>query len=210
MTQIGDARAKTTLRKDRRTCARPALAIGLAALGALGLACGRTDQNGAGPGPEPADGELSQAAADALGGALESYDAVRSLLAEDRQDGLAEAAATLARDLRAARRELPADDASFATDLDQAASAADRLDAASDLAESRTAFGEVSRHLLPVATADARLRAGRHLFECPMTKTFPRWLQASEEVANPYMGADMSTCGERAAWPEETPGSGGG
>ncbi|HUP23845.1 MAG TPA: hypothetical protein VNB06_12995 [Thermoanaerobaculia bacterium] len=201
----GRARALPRKRRIPERLVSVVLLIGVAA---LGLACGRAPERGAGAAAAPT--VLPQAALDAMDAALERYELARALLAQNRYDGLAETAAQLAGDLRSARASWPEGDEPLAPELDRAVAAAEKLGAARDIAGSRVAFGEVSRHVLALAAADPRLREGRHVFECPMTTTFPQWLQASEDVANPYMGAEMGSCGERAAWPEDAASAEGG
>ena len=71
---------------------------------------------------------------------------------------------------------------------------------AGDLESARAAFGELSRSLMAVAAADTRLIEGWRAFSCPMTSTFPKWMQAGDELQNPYMGRAMPSCGEEADW----------
>jgi hypothetical protein len=204
---------ETTLLERRRLSVRLAPKLVAIGLCALGLACDRAED-----GAETAASsvEIPRAAFDAVRAALDRYELARSLLALDAPEslaGVAEAATQLASDLRTAHGAWPASDVALVAELDEAATASAGLGehaAAGDVAASRVAFGEVSRHLLPVVAADARLRDGRFVFECPMTKTFPRWLQSSENVSNPYMGAGMASCGARAAWPEAAANTAGG
>ena len=70
------------------------------------------------------------------------------------------------------------------------------------LDQARNAFGEMSRHLIAAIAAEPDLAVGRFVFECEMAKGYPKWVQASETVANPYMGAAMPTCGVKSDWSE--------
>ena len=72
--------------------------------------------------------------------------------------------------------------------------------AAEGLPQAREAFGEVSRHLIALLSADPELARGRYVLECPMAKSYPKWVQQSETVSNPYMGPDMATCGVASEW----------
>jgi Cu(I)/Ag(I) efflux system membrane fusion protein len=132
--------------------------------------------------------------------AFESYEEARLLLSVDRVEGLAPPAHRLAASLGAA-------DAAFATAtgevahcLTEGTAAAERLAAATDLGAAREAFGEVSRYLLVLGAVDQRLAEGWHVFSCPMTPTFERWIQHPAELANPYMGVAMSSCGVPSVW----------
>jgi Cu(I)/Ag(I) efflux system membrane fusion protein len=85
--------------------------------------------------------------------------------------------------------------------LREARAAAGSLGEAADLAAARTAFGEVSRFLMAVAAADPELVEGLAAFSCPMVEDgFNKWFQDEDEMANPYMGEEMLTCGEAADW----------
>lgn len=68
------------------------------------------------------------------------------------------------------------------------------------LPQAREAFGEVSRDLIALLSADPDLAKGRYVFACPMAKSYPKWVQQSETVANPYMGPEMATCGVASEW----------
>lgn len=135
--------------------------------------------------------------------ALAAYEEARALLAADRMEGLDARARRLAAALRAADQAIEAagegDDARPL--LDEAARAADSLAGTGDLDTARAAFGEVSRFLMPVAAADAGLVEGLWPYECPMvTDGFGEWFQPGDDMANPYMGPEMLTCGVSDDW----------
>lgn len=189
-----------------------ALTLAVLLAGAAGTACTGGAQPVARAGSETLD--LPDETLQALGGALDRYEALRSKLAQDAPfDDLQPVAARLAADLAAARAAWPPATtgvlAELGDEIESAAAAAGMLADAGELLDSRRAFGEVSRHLLPAAAADARLRHGRHVFQCTMTETFALWMQADAETANPYLGAAMPTCGERVAWGEAANEAGG-
>lgn len=137
----------------------------------------------------------------ALRAGLAAYEEARALLTLDQLEGLAAAAAQLAGALRTARSTLAGPSSEVTNCLQQGIAAAERLGAAAEIAAARRAFGEVSRFIVALAGLDPRLRAGWHLFECPMTETFPLWLQQPEDLANPYMGPAMGSCGSAREWP---------
>ena len=85
---------------------------------------------------------------------------------------------------------------------DQLASSAEAAagKAGEGMAEARDAFGEISRHLIALISAEPELASGHHVFECPMAKGYPKWVQQSESVSNPYLGQEMATCGVASEW----------
>ena len=141
---------------------------------------------------------LTPAAEAALAQAMDSYDRLRALLAADRTDGLADPARALALSLRQAKAHVS--NPGEAHCLESAAEAADRITTARSLADTRSAFAEVNRWLLPFLAADPHLSAGRHAFTCSMAPGHPSWVQRSERPENPYLGRAMSTCGAPLAW----------
>ena len=152
--------------------------------------------------------QLPGPARDSLRTAFDAYAGAHELLAADRLDGLAARAQRIAQALAATQQALTADpESEVARCLQEGAEAARAMGAAKDLAAARGAFGEVSRFLLALAAADAELRAGWHVFECPMTETFPKWMQRSEQLSNPYMGKAMGTCGNPSDWTVPAPAS---
>ncbi len=77
--------------------------------------------------------------------------------------------------------------------------AAGAIGGASDLPAARLAFGELSKALIAnYATVGAP--DGVHVYYCPMTTTFPYWLQTESGLKNPYMGTMMPICGEGVAF----------
>jgi membrane fusion protein, copper/silver efflux system len=118
---------------------------------------------------------------------LAAYEHVRDRLAADDAPGVA----TPARALEAAAQ---------AAQLASLARHAAALAATSDLAAARDAFGEVSRDVVSLLAADQSLARGYHVFECPMVKGYRKWVQPSEEMANPYMGPKMLACGGETTW----------
>lgn len=151
--------------------------------------------------------ELPSAALGPLRTALAAYEEARALLAKDELEGLAPRANRLAQSLDLARQALPADVEHISRWLEEAAAAARSLGEAADLKQARQAFGEVSRFLVALAGADPRLTEGWQVFECPMTETFPKWMQPSDELENPYMGTAMPSCGTTTDWTVPRPQS---
>ncbi len=144
-----------------------------------------------------------------LDDALAAYEDARRMLAADELDGLPararRLAGTLALALQAA--EAVAEDERPNVDpaipfIAEARRAAEGLEsaAAEGLEPAREAFSEVSRFLMAVAAADPELVEGRFVYSCPMTGGFNKWMQAEEEMENPYMGTEMLTCGSEDDW----------
>jgi len=152
--------------------------------------------------------ELPEPALEALRTALVAYEEARDLLANDRLEGLSARAERAARSLDLAGQAFGAGaPTEVAHCLTEAAAAARALSAARDLVASRQAFGEVSRFVIALVGADSRLAEGLHVFECPMTDTFPKWIQPGAELENPYMGTAMASCGAAADWTVPMPTS---
>lgn len=129
---------------------------------------------------------------------LDAYELIRSRLANDEAvsaaefQNLAEAALAASQKYSAeAKKHLE----ELAASAESGASHADEgLDAG------REAFSEASKHLIALLSAKPALIRDRYVFECPMAKSYPKWVQQSETVSNPYMGAAMATCGEASDW----------
>lgn len=143
-------------------------------------------------GPLPA-GSLEYARA-----AFEATERMRVVLAKDSLEGLDTRAREVAGALRAVAGELKG--AEGTKGVEAGAEAAERLAEAKGVEEARVRFGEVSRVLVGLAEADARLREGWHIYQCPMEKGFNKWVQRTPGMANPYMGQKMLACGTEAEW----------
>jgi Cu(I)/Ag(I) efflux system membrane fusion protein len=148
---------------------------------------------------------LPEGALSALQNAYAAYEEVRALLARDQIQGVAVPSGLVARQLHAAHAALGNTAPEIAAPLGEAATAADRMAAATALADARREFAEVSRVLVAVGAADPRLQRGWHLFLCPMTKGYQKWFQRGEKLDNPYMGQAMLTCGSAAKWEADAP-----
>jgi Cu(I)/Ag(I) efflux system membrane fusion protein len=118
---------------------------------------------------------------------LAAYERVRALLAADEIKGVSEAARTL---------EASATSAKYTA----IASSATKLAAAADLDAARVAFADVSRDVVTLLATDKALAKGQHVFECPMVQGYRKWVQPSDEMANPYMGKKMLACGGESTW----------
>jgi hypothetical protein len=119
-----------------------------------------------------------------MGPLLEAYDDVQKKLAADDLAGAQAAAEKLSSSATAATK----------TDI---AGAADKIKSATDIGAARTAFGDVSKALITIVSADPNLQQGRYLFMCPMAKGYQKWVQTSDKLRNPYFGKEMLECGEQ-------------
>jgi len=179
-------------------------------VGRRGLSAARGAQTATTPQPPALPKvELPAPALTAIQRGLDAYERARATLAKDRLDGLATYGRDLGETLRAAAAGMGTTPKEVADCLEQAAKAADQLAAATNLEQARTHFGELSRFVIALVTADPRLRAGWHHFECSMAKGFGGWVQRSPDIDNPYMGPKMATCGTRESFeaPVTTPGA---
>lgn len=83
------------------------------------------------------------------------------------------------------------------TDIESAATTMAKADvSAAD--EVRKHFGEVSKTVIALLIAEPSLAAGHHTFRCDMAQGFPKWVQASANLQNPYMGQRMPKCGSKS------------
>jgi hypothetical protein len=107
---------------------------------------------------------------------LSGYETVRTALADDDLS----AARTAAQKLATAEVRLHhAAIANSAKDIAKA----------DDLAAARAAFKILSNETIALA----RQQKGYFILTCPMVQA--DWVQSTREVANPYLGRDMLTCG---------------
>jgi Cu(I)/Ag(I) efflux system membrane fusion protein len=126
---------------------------------------------------------------------LSEYLEIHAALAADETRGVEEAVRAiepLARKLRpeTATAEHAEHYANIPRDI---LAACDRLEEAKEIGSIRDAFAELSRPLSMWVTM-ARPK-GMSVMYCPMRKA--GWVQRGSEVANPYYGAKMSSCGEK-------------
>jgi len=171
---------------------RPAVLVACTAIGAAIFFSGCSKNREAAPEPSTLPSETGAR----IDEAIAAYDVVRGALAEDRGDVKAPAT-DLADAARLAAASAPD---TVRPSLEDLSSAAQRLAGLGnkDLRGAREAFGEVSRALIAVLSAEPSLQQGRQVYECPMAKGYKKWVQVSRGVSNPYMGSDMQQCGAEA------------
>ena len=125
---------------------------------------------------------------------FESYDQIRTKLANDSLQGMAELSVSLGTTaLRLEEAEKQKEDYSPCCDaLGQIARAADEVAASETLEQARLAFDALSK---PMIRYRERVAArGFTTIHCSMADA--SWLQRQgEQVGNPYMGSKMLRCG---------------
>jgi hypothetical protein len=126
------------------------------------------------------------AAADQL---LEQYFSIQRSLASDSVNGVAAAAAQIAKLSRQAAAARPEGKEQLAALAESAA----KLNA-SDLKSARNGFGDLSEKMIGYLKASKAKRNPPFQFYCTMAKK--NWLQPDNTVRNPYYGSSMPTCGE--------------
>lgn len=150
------------------------------------------------PAPAGAARPLDDAALRAVESAMEATATIGSLLAADQLSGLAEPAAAVDGALEPLAEAH--EDAELQAISAQARTAARALPKAADLTEARRHFGTLNEALFALAAGDPRLQAGWQSYRCPMVDHFPKWFQKDPDMANPYMGQAMLTCGSHEDW----------
>lgn len=134
-----------------------------------------------------------------VGQLLDDYERIRAALAADEIAAVVRPARSLATLATGAAGAAPADAAPHLRAVATAATALASVPA-HDAAAVRRAFGDLSRPLVALLDLDPALRAGRHVFECPMADGYRKWIQTSPRIANPYMGTRMLVCGRPSTW----------
>ena len=163
------------------------------------FACGLSTAAGPDEAPTPAAADAAAPSSIHPGSveALHAYEGTRAALAADGFEQVGPAAREVATAARAARTGAPA---AHEEPLAALATAADQVADAADLAQARVAFGEVSRAAVSLVAADPALAGGRFVFTCPMAPGYSKWVQESDAIDNPYMGARMPACGAASDW----------
>lgn len=133
--------------------------------------------------------QAEQAQVDAM---VASYLDLRQLLATDQLDGVAEELVAVRDAAQPLTKSDEAQVKTLAQDIvDRAAAQPD------DLEEARETFDGISValiELVQVTPPSDAVADTLYVAYCPMVEA--SWLQATEELANPYMGQKMLECGE--------------
>ena len=131
--------------------------------------------------PVIADGALKQP----IKSVLDHYLKIQQALADDSINGISANAAAISKAVKADQvKTLPS----------EVANDADALVGAKDLATARETFKDLSQSLIKFLS-EKKVNTGEfdEVF-CPMQNAY--WLQASKDIANPYLGHSMPGCGE--------------
>jgi len=160
---------------------------------------GASGNESAEPAPLPAHA-FDNATLERLRAALGAYEQVRALLAKDSIEAIDDHAKQVAAALDAAAKNAADIPQPIAAALRDGSRAASDLAKAADAEAARKPFGELSRELVALLSADPRLSEGLHIFKCPMAEGFQKWFQPSPKLENPYMGQKMLECGVRTKW----------
>ena len=172
---------------------RPARLLALATITASTLLFGCTkDERKA----APAESSLPATVRASIDTAVSAYEDIRVALADDRSNVRMQAL-TLAGAAEVASESAPP---TLRQPLDDLAVSSRGLAAIADgdLSQARTSFGDVSRALIAVLSAEPSLQPGRRVYECPMAKGYKKWVQLDDTISNPYMGSTMLQCGSEA------------
>lgn len=113
----------------------------------------------------------------------DDYLKIQASLSNDSISGVAENANAIAKVVQSNANALPAEVSSEAEDVAKA----------TDLVAARAAFKPLSNSLIKYLT-DHKDKAAYVQIYCPMADA--SWLQADKSVKNPYLGQEMSQCGE--------------
>jgi len=133
-----------------------------------------------------------------------AYLATQHLLADDKFEGVADQMATIQKQSKALVAALTQDNLKTEAQAVSDAAGAE----AKTLDEARTNFKKLSTAvsaLLKDAPPTAAVAPALYDVYCPMAKA--DWLQVSKDVANPYLGKQMSTCGKVTATIDSKPDS---
>jgi Cu(I)/Ag(I) efflux system membrane fusion protein len=149
---------------------------------------------------DPASASAPAVSAEVTGrieAALADYEGLRAALAGDALATVPGVAGRLESSANTAKTGAPAKVAGELTNL---ATAATQMKAGGAPDDVRRAFGEASRAVVSLIAANSALAKGRHVFHCPMSQGYPKWVQTSEGLENPYMGKRMLRCGTKSDW----------
>lgn len=151
--------------------------------------------------PEPVEPAPKAAAAEheETEAALGEYETIRAALAKDDVAAAIEAATSLKEAADSAAASAPDAHRPHLEALSEAAEALAAIEP-EDAAAARKTFGEASRAVVALLADAPELREGRHVFECSMASGYKKWVQTDEEIANPYMGTKMLSCGSGTEW----------
>lgn len=165
------------------------------ALLALTLAGCQTDENVAGlneprivPAVKASAGD-NKSDVDAL---VKSYLDLRKTLADDKSEGIAESVAAIGEKAKPLFNSDNADIQRIAKAIVKSAESK-----TADLVGARETYQSISAsviELVKIVPPSKQTLSNLYVAYCPMVKA--SWLQTTKEIANPYMGQKMLSCGE--------------
>lgn len=131
---------------------------------------------------------------------LGAYPAMSSALVEDKLEESQAAAKALAQFASTWLTDNP--DSPLKDKVQKMKVGAGTVFSSEDLDEARIAFITLSQATIEIIREDVELQKKWQLFFCPMVaKKQGYWVQPKgEEIANPYMGTTMPTCGGTKPW----------
>ncbi len=118
---------------------------------------------------------------------FDAYESLRAALAQDRLDEVRDKAITVA-------------NAAGETRAPTVAKAAQSIVPSENADGMRKAFGDLSREMIVLAKEHPSAKKGRFVFTCGMAQGYPKWIQVSKTMTNPYMGQRMLECGTKSNW----------
>jgi membrane fusion protein, copper/silver efflux system len=131
---------------------------------------------------------------------LDAYSGIQRTLTHDQVEGVGASADTFRKQLEVilGSNVKPATEADAYHERLQALQASATKFQPKDIEQARVQFGQLSADLIALLTQFPP-PLGRTLYtmNCPMWEKSPsRWLQATKDVENPFMGEAMISCGE--------------
>lgn len=138
--------------------------------------------------------------ADSLKFLTQRYEEIRLLLAQDQLKKSTQAALKLSQNIKTQFSILLNSSSKAKAQLTLMRTAADSMYQSKTAHAQRKAFGEMSKAMISLLHTQKDLQKGWYVFRCPMAQGYPQWIQATETMANPYMGKKMLECGSKGTW----------
>ena len=69
-----------------------------------------------------------------------------------------------------------------------------------NIEKERSLYGDLSKEIVALLIKHPEFQKGRFLYQCPMVIGYPKWVQNTDKIENPYMGQSMLACGGRTPW----------
>ncbi|MDD4341178.1 MAG: efflux RND transporter periplasmic adaptor subunit, partial [Kiritimatiellae bacterium] len=137
---------------------------------------------------------------DSLAPLFQAYLSMQKHLADDTLSGAVDSARAALTALAAVDMDVlnEHDHRRWMTQEKEIRAALEQFQSAGDMASARRAFSTLSTTMSAVAGGFSPSSGTLYLFSCPMAfgTESAVWLQSSDQIANPYLGAAMLRCGE--------------